>query len=105
MLRLIYHDEKGESLENQSACDELFLSPILGAPDVVAPIGETPYHSKITKNIEYLPMVVNLVAAPGRDHELLGAVEAILESSKRPKKVCTGSMMFSLGYDKIDSTS
>ncbi|KAF5578004.1 amidase signature domain-containing protein [Fusarium pseudocircinatum] len=81
-----YRDEKIESPENQSACDELFLSPILGAPDVVIPIGEMSYHSKISNKIEYLPVVANLVAAPGRDHELLDAVEVILERSKRPKE-------------------
>ncbi|KAF5694969.1 amidase signature domain-containing protein [Fusarium denticulatum] len=89
-----YRDEKAESPENQSACDELFLSPILGAHNVVIPFGETPYHSKISDKIEYLPVVANLVAAPDRDHELLEAVEAILERSKRPKEVCTGSRIF-----------
>ncbi|KAG5760016.1 hypothetical protein H9Q72_011875 [Fusarium xylarioides] len=90
-VKPIYRDEKVELPENQSACDELFVSPILGAPDVVVPIGEMPYHSKISNKIEYLPVVANLVAAPGRDHELLEAVEAILERSRRPKEVCTGS--------------
>ncbi|PNP80392.1 hypothetical protein FNYG_05991 [Fusarium nygamai] len=69
-VKPVYRDEKVESPENQSACDELFLSPILGSPDVVVPIGETAYHSKIRNKIEYLPVVANLVAAPGRDHEL-----------------------------------
>ncbi|KAF5600679.1 amidase signature domain-containing protein [Fusarium pseudoanthophilum] len=96
-----YRDEKIESPENQSACDELFLSPILGSPDVVIPIGETTYHSKISKKIEYLPVVANLVAAPGRDHELLDAVEVILERSKRPKVVSTGSRIFGPGYKRV----
>ncbi|KAF5565565.1 amidase signature domain-containing protein [Fusarium napiforme] len=93
-----YRDEKIESPENQSACDELFLSPILGAPDVVIPIGEMPYHSKISNKIEYLPVVANFVAAPGRDHELLEAVEVIQERSKRPKVVSTGSRIFGPEY-------
>ncbi|KAF5627024.1 amidase signature domain protein [Fusarium sp. NRRL 52700] len=72
-VKPVYRDEKTESPENQSAYDQLFLPPILGSPDVVVPIGETPYHSKITNKIEYLPVVANLIAAPGRDHELLEA--------------------------------
>ncbi|KAF9767633.1 hypothetical protein IL306_015180 [Fusarium sp. DS 682] len=90
----VYRDEKTESPENQSAFDQLFLPPILGAPDVVVPIGETPYHSRISQQTEYLPVVANLVAAPGRDHELLEAVETILGRSGRPKLVSTGSRMF-----------
>lgn len=58
----VYRDEKVESPETQSACDQLFLPPILGSPDVVVPIGETRYHSKISNKIEYLPVVANLVA-------------------------------------------
>ncbi|KAF5542031.1 amidase signature domain-containing protein [Fusarium phyllophilum] len=100
-VKPVYRDEKVKSPENQSAWDELFLSPIVGAPDVVIPIGEMPYHSKISNKIEYLPVVANLVAAPGRDHQLLEAVEAILESSKRPKEVCTGSRIFVPGYDHM----
>ncbi|KAF5622384.1 amidase signature domain protein [Fusarium tjaetaba] len=100
-----YRDEKVESPENQSARDELFLSPILGAPDVVIPIGDMSYHSKISNKIEYLPVVANLVAAPGRHHELLEAVQVILERSKRPKVVSTGSRIGSPGYDKVSLRS
>ncbi|EWG41130.1 hypothetical protein FVEG_15234 [Fusarium verticillioides 7600] len=104
-VKSVYRHEKIESPENQSACDELFLSPILGAPDVVIPIGEMSYYSRISNMIEYLPVVANLVAAPGRDHEILEAVEVTPERSKRPKVVYTGSRIFSPGYDKIGSTS
>ncbi|KAH7164950.1 amidase signature domain-containing protein [Fusarium sp. MPI-SDFR-AT-0072] len=93
-VKPVYRDEKTESPKNQSAYDQLFLPPVLRSSDVVVPIGETPYHSKISNKIEYLPVVANLVAARDRDHELLEAVEAILERSKRPKVVSTGSRIF-----------
>ncbi|QGI94924.1 hypothetical protein CEK26_007993 [Fusarium fujikuroi] len=93
-VKPVYRDEKVESPETQSACDQLFLPPILGSPDVVLPIGETPYHSKISNKIEYLPVVANIVAAPGRDHELLEAVHIILERSGRSQVVHTGSKIF-----------
>ncbi|KAG4260184.1 hypothetical protein FPRO03_02007 [Fusarium proliferatum] len=90
-VRPVYRDEKLESPETQSPCDQLFLPPILGSPDVVIPIGETPYHSKISNRAEFLPVLANLVAAPGRDHELLKAVDTILERSGRSQMVYTGS--------------
>lgn len=93
-VKPVYRDEKVESPETQSACDQLFLPPICGSPDVVVPIGEMPYHSKISNKIEYLPVVANLIAAPGRDHELLGAVDTILERSGRSKMVSTGPRIF-----------
>ncbi|KAI1052953.1 hypothetical protein LB506_010060 [Fusarium annulatum] len=93
-VRPVYRDEKLESPETQSPCDQLFLPPILGSPDVVIPIGETPYHSKISNRTEYLPVLANLVAAPGRDHELLKAVDTILERSGRSQMVYTGSRTF-----------
>ena len=43
-----YRDVVSRSPEDQSALDELFLPPILGAPDIAVPIGEVPYESRIT---------------------------------------------------------
>ncbi|KAF4993212.1 hypothetical protein FDECE_13490 [Fusarium decemcellulare] len=89
-----YRDEESPSPKSQSALDQLFLPPILGAPDLVVPIGDVPYISKITKKTEYLPVVVNLVGAPGQDFQLVEGVETILERSRRPKTVETGPRMF-----------
>lgn len=89
-----YRDVVSASPEEQSALDELFLQPILGTPDVVVPIGDVPYVSRITERVEYLPVVVNVVGVPGRDWELLGAVEKVLENSVRPSTVVTGSRIF-----------
>lgn len=89
-----YRDERTESPRYQSATDELFLSPILKAPDVVVPIGEVPYESRITGRREWLPVGVNLVGAPGMDKWMFDAVTAVLESSGRPDKVYSGSRIF-----------
>ncbi|KAK4189695.1 amidase signature enzyme [Podospora australis] len=89
-----YRDTVTPSPEDQSALDELFLSPILGAPDIVVPLGDISYQSRITNKVEYLPVVANLVAAPGKDHELLRVVETILSKSGRPTVVAMGSRMF-----------
>jgi hypothetical protein len=41
-----------------------------------------------------LPVVVDLMAAPGKDWELITAVEKIMELSGRPTAVKTGKRMF-----------
>lgn len=91
----VYRDEVLPSPEKQSALGQLFIPPILGAPDIVIPIGEIPYHSKISHQTEFLPVAANLVGAPQRDLELLRAVETILDKSGRAKVVSTGSRIFS----------
>lgn len=90
-----YRDERAESLRYQSATDELFLSPILKAPDVFVPIGEIPYESKITGRQEWLPVGVNLVGAPGMDKWLFDVASLVLKRSGRPDTVCTGGRIFS----------
>lgn len=89
-----YRDEKAESPQYQSVTDELFLSPILKAPDMVVPIGEVPYESRISGRREWLPVGVSLVGAPGMDKWLFDAVARVLESSGRPDTVSSGSRIF-----------
>lgn len=89
-----YRDERTESPGYQSATNELFLSPILKAPDLVVPIGEVPYESRISGRLEWLPVAVNLVGAPGMDQWLFDAVTRVLRSSGRPETVSSGSRIF-----------
>ncbi|KAH6990979.1 amidase signature domain-containing protein [Ilyonectria sp. MPI-CAGE-AT-0026] len=89
-----YRDEISPSPEKQSALDELFLQPILGAPDVVIPIGDVPCESRISGKTEFLPVAANVVAAPKRDFQLLQAIEKVMARSGRPTIVSTGPRMF-----------
>ena len=43
----------------------LMLSPILEAPELVVPIGEIPYQSKVSGTEEHLPVGIGLMALPG----------------------------------------
>ncbi|KAK3901760.1 amidase signature domain-containing protein [Staphylotrichum tortipilum] len=79
-----YRDVISPSPEDQSALDELFLPPILGAPDVVVLVGEVQYDSRITGQREFMSVVVDLVAVPRRDWELVEAVERVMMLSGRP---------------------
>ena len=89
-----YRDEFSPSPEDQSALDQLFLSPILGAPDISVPIGEVSYTSRISQREERLPVLANIVGAPGHDLHLFYAIRAVLAFSGRPDSVLTGSRMF-----------
>ncbi|KXG50077.1 Amidase [Penicillium griseofulvum] len=89
-----YREESSPSPLGQSALDQLFLPPILVAPDIAIPIGEVPYESKITKGTEYLPVVIDITGAPTKDQELLQAIEKIMDVSGRPTTVTTGLRVF-----------
>ncbi len=89
-----YRDEPAPSPLTQSAPNELFLPPILGAPDLAIPIGELPYLSKITEKTEYLPVVVDILGAPGADLGLLRAAEKVMALSGRSTTVATGPRIF-----------
>jgi hypothetical protein len=62
-----YRDELSPSPEEQSALDQLFVSPILKSPDAMVPIGEVRYQSRISNRTELLPVLVNVVGAPDTD--------------------------------------
>lgn len=89
-----YRDERTESPSQQSATDELFLSPILRSPDIVVPIGEIPYQSRITRNQELLPIAINVVGTPGMDYWVLECMRTVLQKSGRPSEVKAGKRMF-----------
>ncbi|KAF5526826.1 hypothetical protein CGCA056_v001722 [Colletotrichum aenigma] len=50
-------------------------------PDLVIPIGQTPYNSSITKHVENLPVTVNLIAAAGCENMLLSLVTELAGAS------------------------
>ncbi|KAK8131604.1 amidase signature enzyme [Apiospora sp. TS-2023a] len=74
--------------------DQLYLPPILGSPDIVVPIGDIWYHSRATEIYTYLPVAINVVAAPGEDFWLLDIVRETLRRSGRRQDICTGARIF-----------
>ncbi|KXT00835.1 hypothetical protein AC578_985 [Pseudocercospora eumusae] len=97
-------DTSSESPVAQEAWDQLWLSPILGAPEITVPIGQVPFTSKMTNREEMLPVVASLVAAPRSDLCLIDVVKRILEFSKRPTRVATGRQMFVDDWDVVERT-
>ena len=72
----------------------LFLSPILKAPELTIPMGETEYHSRVSGRIEKLPVGISVMASPGLDRELFACVLKCLRDSGRPSCVHGGKSMF-----------
>ena len=72
----------------------LFLSPILGGPELTVPIGVAPYHSKISARLEHLPVAVSLLASPGTDLDLIAWTASFLRTSRRRMEVRAGNELF-----------
>lgn len=77
-----------------NAFNSLYLPPILGGPDIVLPIGQWGYHSRISNVQESLPIAVNVVGTPGTDHDFIADIVNFLKHSGLPTKVLTGKTMF-----------
>lgn len=75
----------------------LFLSPVLGGPELTVPIGEVPFDSKVTREREYLPVGISLLAMPGWDMELFELAQKCLGNSGRATEVYAGKRMFGEG--------
>ncbi|PQE32013.1 amidase signature domain-containing protein [Rutstroemia sp. NJR-2017a WRK4] len=43
-----------------------YIASVLGLPQVVVPIGQIPFESRISKRTEYLPTVGSIAGAPGK---------------------------------------
>lgn len=92
-----YRDVPPPPVARPNGFDPLILSPILGAPDIVVPIGEYEYDSRVSGRKEFLPIAVDVVGLPGSDLHLIDVIQHCLEMSARPTTVCTGPRMFN--YD------
>ena len=89
-----YRDVHPAPVARPTGFDPLIVSPILGAPDIVVPLGEYEYDSRISGRKEFLPVAVNVVGLPGSDFRLIDMIEQCLEISERPTVVRTGQRLF-----------
>lgn len=94
-----YRDEPPPPPKMPSGIGMLDLSPTLGAPELVVPIGQISYKSRVSKQVEYLPVGLSLMGAPGTDLELIGKAQACLEKAGRPTRIYVGSSMFAKEAD------
>lgn len=107
-----YRDEyPGLPTEPVPGLRTTYLSPIVGAPELVIPsmfglpqplcaqltskiVGQILHKSRITLRPEPLPVVVAIMGTPGSDVNLLDEIVDFLKKVGRPTKVKTGKEMF-----------
>ena len=89
-----YRDNPPPKPTVQEGFDQLFVPSILGAPDIIVPLGEVPYLSKVTGREKYLPVGINTVGLPKSDLSLLKNIQGCLMSSSRSLKVSIGARIF-----------
>ena len=89
-----YRDSPPPEPVIQEGFDQILLPSILGASDIVVPLGESAYLSRVTGREEWLPVAVDIVGLPGSDLVLLETVRACLAASNRSLKVATGARLF-----------
>lgn len=89
-----YRDVSPPPVKRPTGFDPLILSPILGAPDVVVPLGEYEYESRVSGCKEHLPVVIDIAGLPDSDFRLIDVISGCLEMSGRPTAVETGSRIF-----------
>ncbi|KAJ5116053.1 hypothetical protein N7456_000401 [Penicillium angulare] len=81
----------------ETAFSPCYLPTTIGAPHIVVPIGQNPFESRVSGNIEYAPIVGSLVGPKGTDVMLLSIAQGALDYNGWPSKVLTGRNIFHLG--------
>ncbi|KAM5460203.1 hypothetical protein MferCBS49748_007745 [Microsporum ferrugineum] len=77
--------------------DPTFFTSMLGVPQIVVPIGQNPYKSRVSNQTEYAPIFSTLVGAPGTDLTLVKVAEDALKRAGWPTDILTGRFMFEVG--------
>ncbi|KAJ4251076.1 hypothetical protein NW762_011727 [Fusarium torreyae] len=78
----------------QDGINALSLAPVLHSPVLTVPIGEIPYHSRITECEEKLPFSVAVMGTPGTDLSLMDTVHSVLKKAGLPTSVETGKTLW-----------
>lgn len=86
----------------QQAWDQLWLAPILGAPEITVPLGHVPYFSRISRQNEWLPVVASLLGKPRTDLSLINIAIKALQHAKIPTRVATGRQMWEPPWDFLE---
>ena len=72
------------------------ISPFAHAPEMIIPIGQTPFISKVTKREEWLPVSLGVIGARGSDVSLPALVQDFMHAMQMPTTVEVGERLFPL---------
>ncbi|KAI0805688.1 amidase-like protein [Xylaria sp. FL0064] len=76
--------------------DSNFHASLSGVPNIIVPIGQYPFYSKVSGREEYFPVSVSIFAPKGKDIGLLNLVHDYMTANSLPTSVMTGRTAFSL---------
>ncbi|KAH8820212.1 amidase signature domain-containing protein [Xylogone sp. PMI_703] len=91
MTKPWYRDVPGGTPGISEPLTAMYVTTLMGMSQLVLPVAQTKYMSKVTKRTEYLPFTVSIAGAPGSDLMLLDVATAALNKAAWPTKVRTGS--------------
>ncbi|KAL8364197.1 hypothetical protein RB601_009776 [Gaeumannomyces tritici] len=102
----VYRDEwPRPPTGDQLLWEPLLLAPVSGAPELVIPVGEVPYVSRVSGKEEVLPVCISMLGPPGTDTQLIAFAAKFLEGSGRYTAVKTGrSIGFASGRHQENHT-
>ncbi|KAH6617363.1 amidase signature domain-containing protein [Chaetomium tenue] len=72
---------------------------VFSLPQLVIPIGQNPYHSRVSGRTEYAPIVASLAGPQGSDEALLELAVEALSAAHWPLEVLTGRTAFEPAED------
>ncbi|KAJ0123645.1 amidase [Diaporthe amygdali] len=73
-----------------------YIASMQALPQLVIPVGQIPFKSRISDRTEYLPIVASMAGAPGSDIMLIDLAKSVLKGAQKPAEVQTGRFMFEL---------
>ncbi|KAI3324413.1 amidase signature enzyme [Xylariaceae sp. AK1471] len=76
-----------------------FQSPLAELPDLVIPVSQYPYDSRISKTKEFLPVSIAITSAHGTDAHLISLMRDMLDESGLQCEVKAGRYAFDLEAD------
>ncbi|THZ54669.1 amidase signature enzyme, partial [Aureobasidium pullulans] len=92
-----YRDDPNKLPSIVGSFSPFYLPAVLQTPQLIIPVGQVPYDSRISGLKEYMPIVSSLMGARGSDLMLINLAEAVLNNAKWPTEVMTGREAFKVG--------
>ncbi len=81
------------------------ISPFARAPEMIIPIGQTSFLSKVTKREEWLPVSLGVIGARGSDVSLPALLRDFVHAMQLPTTVEVGERDFPLQrLSKVEQT-
>ncbi|KAF2645931.1 amidase signature enzyme [Massarina eburnea CBS 473.64] len=89
-----YRDVRNKLPQVTPSFDPKYFVSMLGLPQIVVPIAQFPYESRVSKMTEYIPIVATFAGPQRSELTLIKVAEAALRYGAYPESVLAGRFMF-----------